>query len=168
MVRYLILALLPFLALFLQSTLFATYTLGGAVPDLVLIFVTFYALMNSAGKGAVYGFFCGLLEDLFTGRFVGMNAISKALVAYLVGRYQVNVFKENIIVGVGTVAVATLLNSIILFIVSLGMSEIFHVDSGVLTTVIYQIIYNSVLSVPLYLWYYNSVKSGWLRYNGER
>ena len=104
--RILVLILLPWLAIFLQSTIFSFYTIKGTTPDLVLVFVTFFALFNTAKKGSGYAFFCGLLEDLYMGRFIGLNALSKGLTAYIVGKVQGNVFKENIFVGVLGVLVA--------------------------------------------------------------
>ena len=51
------------------------------------------------GLGTIYGLLCGSLEDLYLGRFIGVNALSKAFTAYLVGHFQDRVFKENILVA---------------------------------------------------------------------
>jgi len=166
-IRVFILILLPWLAIFLQSTIFSTYSIKGTVPDLVLVFVTFFALINGAEKGTVYGFLCGLLEDLVLGRFIGMNALAKAFTAYILGKVQGNVFKENLLVGVLGVLMATCINTLCMFLMSLAVLPVFHVDIGLVMGIIYQIIYNIILTVPLYLWYYNSSIYGRLRYDGE-
>ena len=59
--RYFVLGFLPFIAIFLESTFFRTYSLFGNVTDLVIIFVVFNAFLNGDNKGAVYGFLCGEL-----------------------------------------------------------------------------------------------------------
>jgi len=166
-IRLFILILLPWLAIFLQSTIFGTYSIKGTVPDLVLIFVAFFALINGAEKGTVYGFLCGLLEDLVWGRFIGINALAKALTAYILGKLQGNVFKENLLVGVVAVLVATCINAFCMFLMNLAVLPEFHLDMGLLMGIVYQIIYNVILTVPLYLWYYNSSIYGCLRYDGE-
>jgi rod shape-determining protein MreD len=166
--RFLILALLPFLALFLQSTIFRTISINSAIPDMVLVFVVFYALLNGARKGTVYGVMCGLLEDLYIGRFIGINAISKGITAFIIGRLQGNVFKENIIVGVLGVIGGTLLNSILLFILSLTSFEVFNLDHSIFIDMFYQGIYNTLISIPMYVWYYRSSSRGLLRKVGER
>lgn len=166
--RYFILFLLPFIALFLQTTIFRAYPLQGVIPDMILILVVFHALFNGASKGTVYGVLCGLLEDLYVGRFIGMNALSKGITAYVVGRLQGNVFKENVLVGVISVLGATLLNYLLIFILSLLSSQVFNLDKSILLDLFYQGVYNSLISIPMYIWYYRSVHRGLLRETGDQ
>jgi rod shape-determining protein MreD len=165
--RQLILALLPMIALYLQSTFFSTYSIKGTVPDIVLIFVVFYALLNGSNKGALYGLVCGLLEDLYMGRFIGLNALSKAIVAYTVSKLQGNVFRENVIVGVITVMLSTLLNSLLWGLVALASFKVFNIDFSLFLGILYQTCYNTVLAIPLYIWYYKSTRTGILRTTGD-
>jgi len=166
--RYLILALLPFLALFLQTTFFRSFTIQGAVPDMVLVLVIFYAIFNSANRGTVYGVICGLLEDLYVGRFIGINAISKGITAFVIGKLQGNVFRENLMVGVIGVIGGTLINSALLFILSVISFEIFNLDKSIFINLIYQGFYNTLIGIPLYIWYYRSSTRGFLRKVGKR
>ncbi len=165
--RILVLILLPWLAIFLQSTFFSIYSIKGTIPDLVLVFVTFFALFNRVEKGTAYALFCGLLEDLYMGRFIGLNALSKGLIAYIIGRTQGNVFKENIFVGLFSVLLATVLNSLFLFLLSIVVFEVFHIDTSMLNSILYQAAYNAVVAVPIYIWYYNSAKGGVLKTPGR-
>lgn len=165
--RYVVLFLLSFLALFLQTTVFRAYPLKGAIPDLILILVVFNALFKGVSQGTAYGVLCGLLEDLYVGRFIGLNAIAKGLTAYVVGRLQGNVFTENILVGLIGVIGGTLLNFLLLFVLSLISFDTFNLDSSILIQLGYQLIYNTILTIPLYLWYYNSSHSGLLKESGD-
>ncbi|MGI6469631.1 MAG: rod shape-determining protein MreD [Syntrophomonadaceae bacterium] len=166
--RYLMLFFLPVMALFLQSTLFGVYSIKNTLPDLLLVFVIFYALLSDARNAAKYGFFCGLLEDLLLGRFIGMNALSKGLTAYIIGVLQGSVFKENLAVGMLSVLLGTLLNYFFLFILSLMAMVTIDLHQALFATLFYQAIFNLLLATPLYVWYYNSFKYGWLRPNRER
>lgn len=166
--RFILLALLPLLAIFLQSTLFASYSIKGVVPDMVLVFVIFYALLNGAEKGARYGLICGLLEDLYTGRFIGMNALSKAATAYIIGKLQGRVFEENVAVGIIGVILGSLLNACLLFILAFAYFAVFNIDRSLFINIIYQSFYNVVITTPIYLWYYQSSKRGLLKETGER
>lgn len=166
--RYFILAFLPFLALFLQSTIFRAFSINNAIPDMVLVLVIFYALLNGDRKGTVYGVMCGLLEDLYIGHFIGINSISKGITAYIVGRLGENVFKDNLIVGVFGVIGGTLLNYGLLFILSLTSFEVFNLDHSIFIDMIYQGIYNTLIAIPMYVWYYRSSNRGLLREAGER
>jgi rod shape-determining protein MreD len=167
-VRFIVLALLPLLAIFFQSTLFASYSIKGVVPDLVLVFAIFYALLNGAGKGARYGLLCGLLEDLYTGRFIGMNAVSKSVTAYIIGRMQHRVFTENVAVGILGVVIGSLLNAVLLLIIALVYFTAFNLTISFLINALYQVIYNVLLTTPIYLWYYQSSKRGLLKETGDR
>lgn len=166
--RYILLAILPFLAIFLQSTFFNAYTINGAVPDMVLVFVIFYALLNGGDKGAWYGFFCGLLEDLYMGRFIGMNAISKSITAFIVGRLQGRVFEENVAVGIIGVIFGSLINGGLVFILALLYFAVFHIDRTIILNILFQTGYNTLITTPIYIWYYQSSKRGLLKETGER
>ncbi len=166
--RFITLALLTFLGLFLQTTIFGSFTIKGVIPDMLLILVIFYALFNGDNKGSVYGVICGLLEDLYIGRFIGINSISKGITAYIVGRLQRNVFKENILVGIISVMGGTLLNCVIIFVLSLKSIKISSLDQSILLNILYQGIYNTLIAIPMYIWYYRSSNRGLLKKTGER
>jgi len=164
--RYFMQIILPLLAIFLQTTLFRSYTLQGEIPDMVLILVIFYALFNGARKGTIYGVFCGLLEDIYVGRFIGINAIGKGITAYVIGRLQGNVFKENPAVGIIGVVGGTILNSTVLLIIFFIGTK--GIDESILLSTLYQTIYNTLISIPMYVWYYRSSNHGLLREIVER
>lgn len=166
--RYFILALMPFLALFLQTTIFRSLSIQGAVPDMVLVLVIFYAIFNGANKGTVYGVMCGLLEDLYVGRFIGINSISKGITAFIIGRLQGNVFKENIMVGILGVIGGTFINSVLLFILSLISFEVFNLDNSIFMNLFYEGVYNTLIGIPIYIWYYRSNTRGLLKKAGKR
>ncbi len=165
--RFIVLILLPYIAIFLQSTLFGLYSIKGVKPDLVLIFVVFFALLNKINRGTVYGVLCGFLEDICLGRFLGMNALAKGITACIIGKLQGNLFKDNLLVGVAVVFGGTVINSFILFLLSIITIDVFHVGVNILTMVFYQSIYNMLMAAPLYIWFYNSSKSGVLKFCGE-
>lgn len=167
--RYIVLMFLPFLSIFLQSTFLSFYSFKGAIPNLVLIFVVFFALLNGNRKNAaIYGFLCGLLEDLYIGRFIGINALALAATAFLIGSLEGRVFKENLLVGIITVILGTFINSIFLFLLSLMSYNLLHLDISIFINMWYQSIYNILLAIPIYAWYYHSTKNGVLRGYGAR
>ncbi|MGI5880855.1 MAG: rod shape-determining protein MreD [Syntrophomonadaceae bacterium] len=163
MIRYVILALLPFMAIFFQSTLFSFYSIRGTIPDLVLMFVVFFALINGERPGTIYGFLCGLLEDLYMGRLIGLNALSKAIVGYSLGKMQGNVFKENMLVGFLGVLAGTFINSLVMLILFVLVSGSSAIENDFLIKTLFQCLYNLLLSVPIYFWYYNSSHNGLLK-----
>lgn len=155
--------IIPFLSLFLESTLFGRFTLRGVGPDLMLIFVVFYAIINGSRRGFSYGLFCGLLEDLYFGRFIGMNVLSKGLTAFVIGKFEDNVFKDNFLVGFAGVVMATFLNFLLMLVIGLISMPHLVMDGYMLVDLSGQLFYNGLLSIPFYIWYYRSARSGLLR-----
>lgn len=111
--HYLILSVILFLSLTLETTLFDQLTFYGVKPDLLLILILFYALFRGSVSGAKIGFFYGLAEDLLLGRFVGLNAATKMLIGYLVGLGERRFFKDNLILPVLLVFGGTLLSHLL-------------------------------------------------------
>lgn len=161
--RALTLVLLPFLALLLQVTFFRSISIHGVIPDLVLIVVIFYAVFSGSAKGAVYGAACGLWEDLYLGRIIGVNAICKGITGFVLGRMQGSVFQDNIMVGVIGVLGGTAINSILLVAIYLIVMPGFNLGGTLVADIVTQGIYNLIISIPLYIWYFRSSRGGVLR-----
>lgn len=124
MKNYLVLTVFAIFALVLQTTLLNEIAIAGVKPDLILILAIFVGIICGPGKGGMIGFSLGLLEDLYLGSFIGMNALSKGVTAVLVGRITIGAFSENLLVPIITVFIGTLLNNIIYLITGaiLGMN----------------------------------------------
>ena len=161
--RRLILVLLPLLSIFLQSTLFSFYSIKGVLPDVLLIFVVFFALLNRGPHVTAYGFLCGLLEDYYVGNMIGMNAIAKGFTAFVISHIQGQVFKENLIVGVLGVTIGTFLNTAAIIIINILLSKGIIFSLTFLIAIGVQFFYNIILSVPAYIIYFNSNQYGWLK-----
>jgi len=104
----LILLLLAVIALILQTTVVNFIAVNGVKPDLVMFFIIIFGFLRNAGEGAFWGFSAGLLEDLFVGNYIGLNAISKLTAGYLAGLAGSKFYRENRLIA----AVVTLLASI--------------------------------------------------------
>jgi rod shape-determining protein MreD len=72
-------AVFMLLAFLLRSTALPPLAIDGVTPDLVLAVVVMAALRQGAWRGAIFGLFGGLLEDVVTGRLIGMHALGLML-----------------------------------------------------------------------------------------
>lgn len=95
---YVFLLIAVVIGLILQSTYFEIFRVVGVKPDAVLLVVIFYAIQNGPRKGALFGFVAGLIEDIFTAKFLGLHAVLKAVIGLSVGLLEKRVFKENIFI----------------------------------------------------------------------
>ncbi|MGE5453982.1 MAG: rod shape-determining protein MreD [Methylocystaceae bacterium] len=161
--RLAVLILLPVISILMETTVFSAYHLWGITPDLLLIFVMFMSVLDGRRAGAIYGFLCGLLLDLYLARYVGVNALSLALAGYLAGLLRRQVYPEHLLSPLLAVAAGTLLNQIASLAIMYFIGADVGVTRGYITGIALQAGFNMVLTVPLYIWYYKSYHQGALR-----
>lgn len=77
--------------LLLQTTFIPLLSLGGMVPDLLLIWVVYTGLKRGQIETTIAGFAVGLLQDLVSTQFFGLAALSKTVAGFLSGYF----FNEN-------------------------------------------------------------------------
>lgn len=147
------LLLLSIVGLLLQSTIFNHLAVAGAKPDFILMIVVFYSIIQGRIKGGAAGFLLGLLEDIYLGRFIGMNALSKGLTAFLAGWLTRGAFSENLFVPILTTFFATLFNGFIFLL--LGKTAGLQWSMSLwLWKAVPIAIYNTCLVPFLYSWFF--------------
>ncbi|MGI9861574.1 rod shape-determining protein MreD [Moorella naiadis] len=93
--QFLGLLVLGLAGLVLEATLLPAIKLAGVRADLLTVILSIYALLQGAPRGASLGFAYGLLEDLYLGKYLGLNALSKMLTGYLVGLSKDRLNQDN-------------------------------------------------------------------------
>lgn len=166
--RYLIIALSLFGSLILESTLLEELKVAGVKPDLLLIFVVFWALFHGKLEGAKMGFIFGLAEDLFVSKFIGLNVLCKMAVGYLVGMMENKFFKENFLVPVFTLFLATITNNILYLIIVQVTGVDRNIGAFIWDATIPTAIYNACLSFLFYGKFYDLTTKGYLRPDRRR
>ena len=71
-----------------QWLVFKRLPLWSVVPDVVLLYVALQALQYGRVMGAVTGFGAGLLMDILVGFPLGMNALIKTIMGFVIGFFQ--------------------------------------------------------------------------------
>ena len=79
----------------IQSSLLPFISIHGISADLLLLFVVSLSFQKGRRNGALIGFLSGLLQDLATGTFFGINVFIKMIVGYVCGRFSRQVYKEQ-------------------------------------------------------------------------
>lgn len=88
--------LLMIIAMFvLQTTVFRAISLGGIVPNLLLIIVVSSGIMSGESYGLTTGFVCGLLCDIFFGSFLGFYALLYMYIGFVNGLFHRSFFAGN-------------------------------------------------------------------------
>ena len=78
--------------------------------DLPLIVVLYYGIFRGPGSALMVGVAAGLLQDTLQGTLLGLNALSKALVGYLVGMMGLRLALSPALPRVLVIAAATVLS----------------------------------------------------------
>lgn len=89
------LPLLLLVALVVHQTLFATIRVGDVNPQVMLLVAVAAAIAGGSERGAVIGFVCGLLNDVFLRTPLGLSALTFTLVAFVVGLVQSSVIRSS-------------------------------------------------------------------------
>lgn len=83
--RFLLAAAMVLTALLLEDTVLTRLPLPGAAPDLLLVLVVAYALIEGPLSGMTTGFVAGLLADSLADHSLGRLALAYAVVGYAAG-----------------------------------------------------------------------------------
>ncbi len=163
MLRYLLIIVLFLLGLILQSTIFSHLTVAGVKPDLVLIMTVFYALLHGSREGALAGAIGGLLQDLLFGQYLGMNTLAKVIAGYVFGMLEKKIYKENLLIPMAIIFVATLMHETVLYMLRQYQGLSAGYFSTLRSVMISAAIYNSCLTPFIYGKFYKSSTKGLLR-----
>ncbi len=86
-------AFVLFIGLTLHLSLFATARIGEIRPDVLLLIAVGAGIAGGPERGAVVGFFAGVVADLFLHTPLGLSALCFSLVGFGVGTLQSSVIR---------------------------------------------------------------------------
>jgi len=160
--RYLVLGLLGFISLILQSTIFNELIIAGVKPDLILIIVIFFALFNGPWQGSIVGLGLGFLEDILFAKYIGLNALTKFFIGLIVGLIEKRMYKDNFLVPLICLFLGSIIYSLLYFICAnltgypLSFIQLLHVSLPMA-------IYNTCFAPFIYGGFYKASTKGVLK-----
>ncbi len=105
--------LLITLALLVQSTVFGRLDIYGIRPDFAMLVLIFLANISSSVEIILYGFFIGLLQDVYSTELLGYNAFIMSLMGFFLDIAKKRLTVENYSVKVSATLVACLVHDLI-------------------------------------------------------
>jgi len=105
-----------------QSLFSELLTISQIKLDLSILILVYVGLTQGPASGALFGFLVGLLLDLPNPSFLGLGALIKTSLGYLVGSFKDNLFLESILSKGGIVFVSLCLNDFFYYLFSSGFN----------------------------------------------
>ena len=128
--------------LIVRSILPRALSFAWTTPDFLLLIVIFNAMFRESPHGGVTGFLVGLAEDLYVGRFIGLNALAKCVTGAFCSSLSKSVFKENVWIPVINVFLGSIINFVIVVVVGTMVGLRWHAFN-----IMYQGAFEIVLNV---------------------
>ena len=148
----------------LQGTLFQYFSIFGVVPNTTLVIIVCFALFSDKNKGAIYGFVIGIMQDMLYGQALGVYALIYMLIGYYIGLINRKVFKDNLIISFFITAIATcfyiLVNITLIYVLGHDVA----ITDLPIASIIIQVIYNSIISILVYLYVFKLYKKRILKF----
>lgn len=119
-------------ACLLQMTLLPRYLLDPFQPNLLIILVVYLGLKQPHRFAGVAAFALGLLQDSFSGIYLGLHAFSYLCIYTLLSQLADRLYTDNRALFVMVVFVATIFSALL----NLLMLVIFSVSPGVYASII--------------------------------
>lgn len=127
MTRYFVIAAIVVAALLLQFTLLPAYLMDPFQPNLMIILVVYLGLKLPHRFAPAGAFALGMLQDCFSGIYLGLNAFSYLCICTVLCEIADRLFTDNRLLLVLVVFLATIFSALL----NLFMLVAFSVSNGI-------------------------------------
>lgn len=139
-------------ALLIQLTLINLFTIQGLKPDLILLVVIVFSLLQGAEEGSISGFASGLLQDIFSSGLLGINALAKTIIGFICGILRAKVFAEHILFIIPVITfVASIGQCMLIFLVLRAFGMEYDLAWSLKQVAFPEALYNCLLSPFIFL-----------------
>lgn len=134
----------------LQSTLFQRISLGGIVPNLLIIITSAFGFMRGKKEGLFVGFFCGLLIDVFYGEMIGFYALLYMCIGYLNGLFHRIFYPEDVKFPIMLITLSDLIYCLCAYFFMFLLRARFHFPYYLVHIILPEVVYTVLITVGLY------------------
>lgn len=150
MLTILISAIFIILCFLLQSTVFHSLSLGGIIPNLMIILTASYGFMRGRKSGTLIGFFSGLLMDIFFSDVIGFYALLYMYIGYLNGVFKKMFYPEDIKLPIALIVGSDFLYNILIYFFTFFLKGRFQFIYYFLNIIIPEMVYTIIVACILY------------------
>ncbi|MBO4846827.1 MAG: rod shape-determining protein MreD [Lachnospiraceae bacterium] len=154
----------------LQSTLLSRFTLGGIVPNLMIVMIATLGFLLGNRTGMWLGFVFGLLTDVFFGNIIGFYACLYMFVGYLNGAFEKILFSHDIKLPLLLIVCTDFVYSnvcyILLFLLKGKFDYLYYLRGVILPELIYTTVLACII-YPFIHFIFEKIDAFDLKHNGE-
>ena len=147
--RILVAISIPFFFL-LQSCVFTYMKLGDIVPNFMVLIACIYGFFYGEKTGAICGFFCGLLIDIFFSPMLGMNALIIMLIAYINGGFSDLFYAEDIRLPMILITLSDVSYGLMYYIIAFLLRGRLGIGSYIFNVIFPEVFYTLLVSLVIY------------------
>ncbi len=155
MKRFLVSVFLIILCFLLQTTVFHWMAFGGIVPNLMIVLTASFGFMRGERTGLLYGFFCGLLIDIFFANVLGLNAMIYMYIGYANGKFNRIFFPDEIKLPLILIFFSDLAYGFLYYLTLFLLRGRFQLNYYFLHIILPEMVYTILITLllyPLILW----------------
>ena len=134
----------------LQSTVFHSLSLGGIIPNLMIILSASYGFMRGRKSGLLIGFFSGLLMDIFFSDILGFYALLYMYIGYLNGVLKKMFYPEDIKLPIALIVGSDFLYNILIYLLTFLLNGRFQFLYYFFNIMIPEMVYTIIVTCIFY------------------
>lgn len=150
MLRTISVTFLVFLSFILQSCALGSVSLGGIVPNLLVIVTSAYGFMRGERAGLLVGFVCGMLYDACFGDMLGFYALIYMYIGFVNGKFTRVFYPEDIKLPLMLIAVSDLTYSVVCYLLQFLLNGRFQFGWYLLHIILPELFYTILATILLY------------------
>lgn len=139
----------------LQCTVFQYASIYGVIPNTTLIIVVTIAILKGKHIGGLIGLLAGFLQDILFSPTIGPNAFVLFFIGYTLGMLDQKLYKDNLFIPFVFTAISTFAYHSLYYVLLYFLGVSVKFSYFLKRIVLIEIIYNSLLSMPIYKWFSN-------------
>lgn len=120
-----------------------------AVPDIVLLVLLYFSVLNGKVFGESMGFFSGMFIDFLSGAPFGFNCLFRTVIGYIAGFLNQNINYTGFIIPALIGLLGTITKAFLIWLTSLFYTKIIPYDI-ISTSFIFELIINTLLSPVIF------------------
>ncbi|MCL1997045.1 MAG: rod shape-determining protein MreD [Defluviitaleaceae bacterium] len=152
MARFFIVITIVLINFILQTTW--PMQIFGISPNTAIIIVVSFAILRHEVEGAMIGFFAGLLQDVFFGVIIGLNAFLYMLIGFFSGKPFKEFYVENYLLPIALIGITTFLFNFAYYLLNFLFRARLDIFSYVWSIILPSTLYNIAITLPIYVFIY--------------